>query len=544
MKKALVLILIGLIAGAVLMYLVGPARLPNKMKPAEPTSFGPVTGRLDSGGDMYAYFSTERFIRSIEKLAGQIAQSLPKGEGEEEKYITGISFVFKMIGKIGLNEISGVGLSNVGLPGGLNRTRLMVHHYADKNTGLIWQVAPTGPRTLTELGLLPADTALAAFNEIRLDLTWAWIKKELEASEIPEIKKFVGELEPNLAAQGLDLHKLLASLSGSMGYLITLDKTRTITIPQDEPGITIPEPGMAVVIGTKDATLFDMLKAKLPMAASSEKDGRKILQFQAFQTPIPLEPCVIQVDGYLIAATTPAVAEAVLQARGGTNGLTQTPEYKELAAHVPARGNGFGFLSPRVWQIYVDILKKAAETNPEDKKIMDALFLVFPRDMKALGVMERRYDGIIWTSCHNLPPETMVLMPLATVGGAIAAMVVPNLAQASEAAKVKSTMATLKTVGIAVESYIVDNSKSPQAASLVELLPLLVPLHIKELPLKDGWGHDLLYKKLGPETYAIASPGKDGVFQGWDQKGEYPAGQYDQDIIFSAGQFIYSPVRK
>jgi hypothetical protein len=50
-----------------------------------------------------------------------------------------------------------------------------------------------------------------------------------------------------------------------------------------------------------------------------------------------------------------------------------------------------------------------------------------------------------------------------------------------------------------------------------------------------------LYKKAGRDGYLIASPGKDGLFQGWQQKGEYPRNEYGQDIIFSGGRFVYGP---
>jgi len=541
MKKALVFVLVGLLAGAAAMYFLGPARFPNKIKPAEPTSFIPVTSRLDSGGDLYGYLSTEQLIRSIEGLIAQLAKSLPVEADSKEAAI--LPFIFNLIDKSGIKEISGLGLSNVSLPGGLQRTRMVIHHDAEKNTGLIWQAAPTGPRTLSELKLLPADTALAAFGEFRLDAVWAWIKKELEASGLADVQKFAGQAESTLAAQGVDLPKLLGSLSGSIGYIVTLDKVKTIALPGEASGITVPEPGLAIVIGTKDSTLFDLVKTKLPMAALTEKDGRKTLQFSAIPAPIPLEPCIVMSEGFVIVATSPGRAEALLQARTGTGGLAATPEFKELAAHVPDRGNGFAYLSPRLFQIYVDLIEKAATSKPEDKQIAEALFKSFPRDLKALSVMERRFDGIVWTSCHNMSLTAMVMAPMTTAAGLAAAAAGPALAQAGDKAKVNSTMATLKTLGLAIEGYLVDNAKSPQAGSPAELQTLLAPFYIKELPLKDAWGNDLLYKKTGTDGYLIASPGKDGVFKGWDQKGEYPAGQFDEDIIFYAGIFVYGPVR-
>ncbi|MBN1939707.1 MAG: type II secretion system protein GspG [Candidatus Aminicenantes bacterium] len=541
MKKAFVFVLVGLLAGAALMYVFGPARLPNRMKPAEPTSFAPVAAHLDSGGDLYGYLSTEKLIRSIEGMIGRVAKGFPIPIGDEESGV--LSFIFNLIGKSGLKEISGAGLSNVGLAGGLQRTRMVIHHYPENNTGLMWQAAPTGPRTLSEIDLLPADTALAAFGELKLDAVWAWLKKELEASGIEDIQKVVGQVEPTLAAQGVDLPKLLASLSGPIGYIVTLDREKTIELPGEAAGAVIPEPGFALVFGTKDETFFDLVKTKLPMASFSEQDGRKMLQFQVFEVPIRLEPCLIADRGFLIAATNPDLAESLLQARSGKGGLVGEAEFKELRAHVPSKGNGFSYMSPRLWKIYADIVEKAASTKPEDKVVMDSLFSVFPRDMKAFAVMEHRYDGIIWTSCHNLPPATMALMPLTAATGLAAAMAAPALAQAGDKAKVNETMTLMKTCAISLESYITDKGTSPQASTWEELRETLAPYFVKDMPLKDAWGHDILYKKTGPDTYLIASPGKDGEFNGWNQKGEYPPGQFDEDIIVSGWETVYGPIK-
>ena len=56
--------------------------------------------------------------------------------------------------------------------------------------------------------------------------------------------------------------------------------------------------------------------------------------------------------------------------------------------------------------------------------------------MKFFSVMEQRFDGFVWTSCHNLPTETMLLTPFTAVAGMASAMIIPNIAKAGEKAKV------------------------------------------------------------------------------------------------------------
>ena len=543
MKKAIPYILIGLLAGAGLMYVLGPARFPNERRPAEPTSFRAVAGRLDAGGDMYAYLNAERLVRAVEELGGKLVQGLAGQMSESDA--AGFAAVLRLIGHLGLGEISGVGFSSVSVAPELHRAKMVLHHDPAKNKGLIWQLGGASPRALTELDLLPADTGFALFGELRLDNVWTWLKAELVESKIPGAQKFVREAEPALAAQGIKLDELLSSLTGSVGLFITLDPERRITLPggPSETPLTIPEPGLALVVGVKNPYLFDLLKGKLPMARFAEKPGRRTLQFSTIAAPFPLEPGLTEVKDYLIVSTTPQLAEAVLQARAKGDGLRLNKEFTALARHAPAKGNGFTYFSPRLWKIYADVLGQASGDGP-DAKLNEFIFSFFPKELKGYGVFENRPDGATWTYCHNLKPEVMLFLPVVTIAGVAAAVALPNYQQASEKARQMNTLSDLKTVSTAIESYIVDNAKAPGASSYGELKPILEPSYIKSLPLQDAWGNDFLYRKLGPDSYELASPGRDGVFGGWGQKGTYTDGMFDNDLIVSSGTVVFGPGKK
>ena len=122
-----------------------------------------------------------------------------------------------------------------------------------------------------------------------------------------------------------------------------------------------------------------------------------------------------------------------------------------------------------------------------------------------------------------------------------------NLSVALQKGKQKATMGDMKSIGIAIESYITDNYFAPEGNSLAEIKDKLEPFYINTLPLKDGWGNDFLYKHgTGDQkdTYAVASPGKDGVFNGWEQTGYYIVTTiegFGNDFIFADGMFTYSP---
>jgi len=61
----------------------------------------------------------------------------------------------------------------------------------------------------------------------------------------------------------------------------------------------------------------------------------------------------------------------------------------------------------------------------------------------------------------------------------------------------------------------------------------------------NSWGNEFYYKlSENNKTYFIGSAGKDAIFNGFDQKGRYfvlSMIDFNKDIIYSNGQFVYSP---
>lgn len=111
--------------------------------------------------------------------------------------------------------------------------------------------------------------------------------------------------------------------------------------------------------------------------------------------------------------------------------------------------------------------------------------------------------------------------------------------------KLKATMSDMHTIGRALKHYIDDYNKAPQTDSIKKLSKILQPFYIKTLPLADAWENELLYKvdPKNPKNYWIGSPGSDGKFEGFDQKGtwKFEEGEKWQDIVLANGDFTYMP---
>ena len=133
------------------------------------------------------------------------------------------------------------------------------------------------------------------------------------------------------------------------------------------------------------------------------------------------------------------------------------------------------------------------------------------------------------------------LLIVVAIIGIIAAIAIPNLLNAIDRGKQKRTMADLRSIGTAVESYAIDNNYYP-AATDIATLPAsatnVAPIYIKTMPLQDGWRHDF-YVNSTTTGYTLASGGKDaGGITGWVGG---PTQSFNDPIVFTAGQFSQWP---
>jgi len=111
----------------------------------------------------------------------------------------------------------------------------------------------------------------------------------------------------------------------------------------------------------------------------------------------------------------------------------------------------------------------------------------------------------------------------------------------------KSTMGDMMNISVAINSYILDHGKAPQAESISELQVLLVPYYIRTLPMQDVWGN-LYHYRIDPRAneqkwtvhyYWLGSGGSDGIFLGFNQIGDYQD-LNGQDLIIANQRPMFS----
>jgi hypothetical protein len=426
MKKFIGPLILGLLIGAAALYLVlGRPALPGKARPAK-GSFDRVAAKLDDGGDFYFFYSLERLVPLVEEIVRTIGEAVPV---PAEKKEAPIGQALNLIGQLGLGEIDAVGASSMTVEKDLFRTRMVIHHPPDRDKGLIWAFMGGTNHDLDIVRRLPASTVLANMFEIQTGKILDWLKTALpkDASGKPDIAKSLAEAE----AKGIPLEKIILSLQGPLGYFLTLDPQKKITLPLGGQAVELPEPGLALAITAQDSAIFDFLKDKIPGASYSEKDGARRLQFAAPPAPFTLAPTIAWKDKLLVAATTESLAEALIAGTAG-NRLTETEAFRRLSRDIPLQGTGFSYLGPELTKIALEVLGKITPpgNDPAAESLAALVRKYLPADLEILSVVQNGPEGMSTVINHSVPPEKLFLLPF------VSAMAFPRSLRSGPAGKV------------------------------------------------------------------------------------------------------------
>ena len=130
------------------------------------------------------------------------------------------------------------------------------------------------------------------------------------------------------------------------------------------------------------------------------------------------------------------------------------------------------------------------------------------------------------------------LLIVVAIIGIIAAIAIPNLLNAIDRGKQKRTMADMRSLGTAVESYAVDNNVYPVVSDAASLKTIIeTGAYIKNMPTADGWNNTFQVASITTQ-YTISSNGKDNTAT------TCANGQtvlFADDICFINGQFLRYP---
>jgi len=407
MKKTLILLLCGLLIGAAAAWALITFVIPNWHRSAVDNTFLQVTSKLDQGGEAFAYFHAEKVSGAFKDVISGLQKNvsaLPEARQVQAKQ--GLDMVNLMFKSYGLEEISGLGFSSFAVKPGLHRVRVVIHHRVGQNKGLIWNMAGPTPRFLDEIELLPADTALAFVSDYNIVKLIEWLGQlgQKMGSQDPQsqgMEQGMAMMKAGLQSAGIDADRLLKSYGGRLGFLLTLDPEKRVTLPLGTKPLSIPEPAFALLLRVNDAYLFNTLKTKLTATGqnkATEVKGLKKIVFPRLPGPFPMEPVIAQKGEWLLLASRDSLVENVFN--GPEPRLAGSEAFRKMAYKLPRRGNGFGYASPLLPRLVAQALRENMAAFPVPSAL-EKITVFIEKSMGFCQVWENSDQGLVYTINHG-----------------------------------------------------------------------------------------------------------------------------------------------
>ena len=440
----------------------------GQKKAAIQNSFWSVNQYLDQGGNFYLYMSTEQVLSKLDELldgfsAVADAAGSQLGEVERQQMTMAMDMGRTAYEKIGVRDISGLGMSSFAAEKNLNRNVMVLHHYPEKKDGLIWKVMGAQSHEQQILKMLPSDTVMAFQADLDLVTGFDWLRKFITDTAPPDV---VAEFARGLAQmnQEVGFEDLFRSTDGEMGVFVTLNDNKRIPIPlpPDAPqglNLDIAEPAIAITLKVKDEQLmgFIMQMLKNPeltdMLGQSKEGDVTLYTLTPPELPLPIDlsPTLMKAGDYIVLTTSQKLAKDILAVKAGKNeGLAGATEFKQLAGKMDLKGNQLHFMSSRLGKEFGKLQKLVMSTaeeqvkagDPAEQKMFEMMKKFSGMDGEPAGqlaVMRVTPEGIVMESHSS--GDAMGSAGLLMVGGAgiAASMLLPALAKAkSKANSIKS----------------------------------------------------------------------------------------------------------
>ena len=470
---------------------------------AERTSFTQVTSQLDPGGNLYVYLSTEQWLAGVSGKVGAwrgLLGAIPDLASDDRDNLNkAFDIVTNLIQKSGIEDVSGFGMSAIARETNFYHSKIILHHYPGKGSGFLWTMFGQKAHALDGLSLLPATTALATFSDLDAPMLWSVIQKQVAESGFPQAEEMLNKLPDSFeAATGLKWDKVIASLGGEFGFVVTLDDAKMINIPlPGESGpLEIPEPALLLVAKVKDDIIFNRIAEGLQQnggeqIVKTDKPGLKMRTWPlALPLPIQLRPSVAVADGYLFIATTDALIQEVLAVKAGQHpGLKSTQEFLRLSKDVPAQGNSFSFVSQRFGQTVMKVQQQALQMTAWAAGSQTAWLQSFFGSTKpavSYAVAANTDEGWLTVMNGNQHPAKLLAVSAVVPIGMISAIAIPNFVKARGTAQKNACISNLRQIDAAKQQWALENKKAENdTPTRADLKPYLAK---KQFPVCPAGG--------------------------------------------------------
>jgi type II secretory pathway pseudopilin PulG len=341
-------------------------------------------------------------------------------------------------------------------------------------------------------------------------------------------------------------------------FLESLDAVVALGVVPSPEGVEAALGGMLFTVGCNDFVKLDQLVDAVldrtgspPRTRHAELDG-----YEVWRVPVgkgKAKAAIYYVrhrDRLLIAFSADTLAAAVTRFGSGPS-LPESGDFLRVRNHLPAQVTGLGYvnlpgIATRVRE--TGLVQMAASASPDTLRLLN-LFTAPEMVPFGMGWATSLEDGGVKRTTYG-PNTFLGQLPIGGAGiglPAVAAIAIPNFLAAQDRGQQKRSVADIRNIGTAVESFAVDEGRYPRQgrlASVAEIASRLEPTYIRELPRRDAWGGPYWYWSDGRE-YLVVSGGRDLMpeadLQGLRALEPGPTGGGDEDIVYSKGTFVRWP---
>jgi hypothetical protein len=505
---------------------------------ARKTSFDEVTAQLDAGGTLFVYMAMDQWLHGLSTNLSQLSQvlmAMPAPPEERENISSGFKLLTRLVQNSGIEEVTGVGVSGAQVAPELYRSKLILHHPSSAKQGFLMSMLGRPPHPAHGQEMLPETTGLAMFGDLDFAQLWQLLERELAQSGIPQVVEGVRAWPEMFEKQTqIAWPKLLASLGGEVGLMLTLDEAQQITLPGPGGGVQMPTPGLLFAVKVNDDLIYDRISSELkknPQAVNTDEPKLKMCSMPLpLPVPLPVQLVAASSGDYFYLATSPELVRSVQEVRQGKRpGLKSSAEFQSLAKHLPAEGNHFTYVGRRFGETVASLQEQALRASgiPEQQFALLQRMLGGEHPGFSLSVGGHTATGWqIVTVGNRDTSQSMLLMPTVGATAIGAGLLLPALAKAKGKAQTVNSVNQMKQIGLAARIYANEHGdKLPPADAWCDTLKAeLGSPKILKAPNDGGpGGCSYAYNaklsgmdegKVGPQTVMFFE-----TESGWNQHG-------------------------
>ncbi|MBT7304532.1 MAG: hypothetical protein HN849_33675, partial [Victivallales bacterium] len=364
----------------------------------------PIMGKyLNQGGEFYLALDSSQWAPKLEGAVAKIQSAVETVVPEHDQDDARLAFYFinAFLRDSGLRDLGGIGASSVATAKDMHHSRLFLQHPAGGPKGLFWDAFTAENQPFDLLPRLPATTAYARWCVTRPKPVWGWIKATIDGCGRADIvRDFHEGLARVKKEEGIEIDRLIDSVTGGLGIVVTLDPKTKIRVPV-ERGQTIEAPAFAgaLILEVEDDTIFDLIGKALTADGEEferiDRDGIRSYSFPEDEfenTGFLTQPAISRFGRYLVLSSSNELLTTLATGKGG---LAATPHFQRCQQAMPKQGFAFSYLSPVASGTVHDLVVAAAAADEPKAEEMAVAMLTPLRDLFSWSVSLRTPDGVV-----------------------------------------------------------------------------------------------------------------------------------------------------